>query len=220
MSGTSEPLRAELYALIHKHFAGDNTFAAQALSQISGKRVSERTIQAWLIAPGRVSSRNCPPWAVARLKEYVSNPENEGTLTLFVSLARDDGPLSHAARVESQSSVSLATSLLEGEQACRKEWRQTPLSELAAKCAESQNECRQLDHRFEAFVDAVSAAISKSHDLALKETFNTMRRNQQLSRYHVNTTRRDIENKQNEFSDESLLESSEAIRPSRPDTDP
>ena len=100
-------LRAQLFALIQHHFAGDNSWAAEILSQVPGKRVSHRSIQAWLIAPDKASSRTCPPWAVAKLKDHVVNPENQRLLEMGVRVRNSErGPLADAAKLESQQTVA------------------------------------------------------------------------------------------------------------------
>jgi hypothetical protein len=42
--------------------------AAALLSDASGRPVSQITVKSWLVAPGKVSARPCPRWAVDLLK--------------------------------------------------------------------------------------------------------------------------------------------------------
>lgn len=66
----SERNRYELQGLIQTIFQNDFSKAVVALNKADGRKASVRTLQAWLMPPGRQSSRRCPTWAVSYLKTY------------------------------------------------------------------------------------------------------------------------------------------------------
>ena len=72
-----EGLKHRMGSILRVAFGGDYTAAAYILKQSTGKNVSERTLQSWLMQTGKKSSRKCPEWAVNALHDYVEKNPNE-----------------------------------------------------------------------------------------------------------------------------------------------
>lgn len=66
----SERNRFEVEKILRDTFKGNYLEAVVALNQADDRKVSVRTLQAWLMEPGKASSRTCPTWAVNQLKHY------------------------------------------------------------------------------------------------------------------------------------------------------
>ncbi|MBS4047155.1 MAG: hypothetical protein KG075_12495 [Alphaproteobacteria bacterium] len=69
--------RRELATLVQSRAGGSTSRAASLIAQGSGRSVTARTVQSWLIGPARPSSRSCPAWAVAALAQHA--PQAPGT---------------------------------------------------------------------------------------------------------------------------------------------
>ncbi|KAL0630413.1 hypothetical protein Q9L58_010740 [Maublancomyces gigas] len=76
-----EKNRWELQGLIQQLFLNDYAKAVVVLNETPGRKVSVRTLQAWQMAPGHKSSRTCPAWAIAALRNYQEN--NSGEIQAF-----------------------------------------------------------------------------------------------------------------------------------------
>lgn len=69
-------LKVLMRGLLERVFGGDFTAAAYILKDLTGRNVSERTLQSWVAQTGKRSSRRCPEWAVNALQAYAEkNPE-------------------------------------------------------------------------------------------------------------------------------------------------
>lgn len=124
-----------LQRMIREKLGGDNFLAASIIYRESGRSVSTRSIQAWLIEPGRRSSRNCPQWAVDLLESYQpAAPTGE----------KASGEISSGYPTFSQNFVDLADRRIEGEEQTLKRWEATPFSTLPASLSELEN--RLYDH--------------------------------------------------------------------------
>lgn len=134
-----ERRRWELESLVEKNFMGENNRAATVLSQITGRNVSERTIQAWLIDPRRRSSRNCPHWAIKALKNYLENPENQARLDETRNARREfPRTLSPLAEVYDKHSVRRADADIEADGRRLGEWTGAKLSSLPEMICETE----------------------------------------------------------------------------------
>ena len=77
---TVERLKFQMRHLLHVYFFGDYTAAAYLLKELTGKNVSERTLQSWVMQTGKKSSRKCPEWAVTAVETYIEkNPTMRDT---------------------------------------------------------------------------------------------------------------------------------------------
>ena len=128
MQNEQDQRRWRLVGLVERHFGRDYDFVARIIEEKTGGKVSERTVQAWLIAPGRKSSRNCPEWAVKALEKYVNDPANGESLQLYAArreatLSAVKAPLAWSNEVRSSRAVELATASLECEDRRLRFWQ-------------------------------------------------------------------------------------------------
>ncbi len=126
--------RDELHSLIQNNLFGECDRAANAISSISGKKVSNRTIQSWLIALDKPSSRTCPPWAVKALKAYLDDPKNGPELEWLQQKRKEaDHQFQSVVDITWSRSVEMATREIETEERDLESWKKTGLTELPEK---------------------------------------------------------------------------------------
>jgi len=130
-------VRDRVAALIQREFLGDNHRAASAISNVTGKRVSERTIQAWLIDPSKVSSRKCPAWALKAMQDYLAEPDNKRYLT-EIAQYREQTTQQHnyLNDVYDKHQVRMATGLIDSEKRALDSWQETNFNSLPIKLFE------------------------------------------------------------------------------------
>jgi len=201
---SDEQNRQGMLRLIQTHFRSAYAHAAGIISRRSGHKVSERTIQAWLIEPEKPSSRRCPAWALRALEEHLA--ENGTGKSTDVS---HPIPRPWSAEVLDTKTVGLATAGILSDQRRREEWRHLSFSALADKLFEQEKKveewlCHHNDmiHSFESAVrnaknfDDMKAALLDA--LSEKRSIN----------FFVRETRKAIEGQKEEFSnDEGLITS-------------
>lgn len=199
---TDEQNRADLYALIQKHLAGDNEWAADVLTRLQGKRVSPRAVQTWLIAPHRQSHRRCPPWVPAMLRDYVTNPENKPALERDARIrSGDTGPYAEAARFEAQQSVDSATIQLEREELIGDKWRRAVSQpELPRMLTQLEIGTERELASFWWHLDAVVGAIKASGDDAMRKELHDRLKVISLRSFHKNEVLQDLAARRGEFS--------------------
>lgn len=123
--------RANLSSLIQNYLFGENDRAANAISIVTGNRVSNRTIQSWLIGLEKPSSRTCPPWAVKALKEYLDDPKNQPELEWLRQTKKEAGySFPSAIEIAENKSVEIATRDIEHEKCLLEDWKKVSLTEL------------------------------------------------------------------------------------------
>lgn len=96
--------------------------------------MSNRTVQSWLIALGKPSSRTCQPWAVKALKEYLHDPKNQPELEWLRQKKEGvDYSPSSATEMTYNRSVEIATREIEDEERQLESWKRTGLIEFPEK---------------------------------------------------------------------------------------
>ena len=70
---SEEKNRYEMTSLLNSEFMQDPLMVAQAIEAETKKSISTRTVQSWLIEPGKRSSRKCPEWALKALNDYLNS---------------------------------------------------------------------------------------------------------------------------------------------------
>lgn len=120
--------------LLHGAYNGDYSHAAAILSSQTKKKVSVRTLQAWMMPPGRPSSRRCPEWALLALEQYLSeHPEASRDWKEVSSIYRstpDGQTLALHTELRDQRSLRLAEAEIAHDEAIRKKWRGAGVTEL------------------------------------------------------------------------------------------
>lgn len=121
--------RDRLYSLVHNQFAGNTDVVVSVIEQSApGAKVSVRSIQAWLMPSGRASSRNCPPWALKALEDFVADPQNRPRLDAWAqirdaSFAKVATPSELSDKVYRERSVEIATSQIEDDERALHRWQ-------------------------------------------------------------------------------------------------
>lgn len=204
----AEQDRGALLAMIQKDFLGDYQRAAQAITGVSGQKVSERTIQAWLIDPSRVSSRKCPVWAVKALRDYLAVPENRRNLAELAEYREQIGQQrSRINDVIDRHQVRMATTEIEVEHANRQRWAECSFNELPTRLFE-------LEKRFADHLEYLNCKLSAvMHALETSSTFEDFKRQvkdkineEWMVSNVVRNARRAIEDGTHEFADEEGVE--------------
>jgi hypothetical protein len=190
-------MRSKLAALIKNPLIGDNFQAADVISRISGKNVSQRSIQAWLIEPEKNSSRKCPGWAVSALEQYLAEPENQKRLRDLVNYYKATGPVASATPAESRAEIRLETvspnaePVYYGSDSRREEWLQTPLSELPARLFEMEQRMNAYINYFSQTLNAITVTVlEEDHDLnairrSLRDKLDELRQVEMMLRFNT-----------------------------------
>lgn len=116
------PRHERLATIINRHFAGDNDAVIRAIHEQTNEKVSNRSIQAWLINPAKRSHRNVPDWVIHCLEEYVKRPDKQQELEEHVARferrrSAPKRPFDWADDVRNRRVLELATGQLEEEEA-------------------------------------------------------------------------------------------------------
>lgn len=198
--------RLRLVHLVNRHFGRDNDLVARIVEEKTGGKVSERTVQAWLIAPGRKSSRNCPEWAVKALEDYVADPANQDYLAQYAkrreaTLSGLKAPLAWSNEVRSSKAVEFATVVLESEARRLRSWQDAGGLHLGKMLFELE---RRLDAEMRAHRKTLTA-INEAFRTAstyeeCKATFQENVRASDLEDFFVREAKRAIENGSEEFA--------------------
>jgi len=190
-------LRMRLQSLIRTKLRGDNYRAANVISGVSGKTVSARSIQAWLVDPTRRSSRKCPEWAVEALEAYSAPVAETERVT--------GEPLS-TWEIKAKFSVDFAERQIEAKESLRKKWMSTPVSSLPEGFCELELKLntyfKYLSETQSIWTAALRASSSfeEFRRLALEKLDDAAE-----IRLFVEETRRAIEQGSEEFSNEDGL---------------
>lgn len=202
-----EQRRWRLTAVVDRHFGRDNDFVARVIQEKTGAKVSERTVQAWLISPGRKSSRNCPEWAVKALEDYVADSVNADYLQRHSQrreeMAASDWktPMAWSDKVRREKAVELATSSLESDAARQRRWQEAGGLQMGGMAFELERrvESELASHR--RVLSALNEAFRTAETFEqFKVTFEEHVRAAELQNFFVGQARRDIESASKEFS--------------------
>lgn len=205
----SERRRGDMRRLIENDFSGDRHVVADVISQLTARKVSARTVQAWLIEPGRPSSRQCPEWAVKALLDYKSIPDNAEALRArqeFES-TRPMPPERTAFDVLDKHAVRSATDEIESDRRNREAWRKASLTELPDRIFELQKRTESALATLQNVLGTMSAALKmgESFDDFRTKACNSIR-DWESGRFYVSEARRAIESGTDEFAnDEGVL---------------
>lgn len=186
----AERRRRELEGLISAKCA-NLTEAANALSIIGGKTVTTRTIQSWLIEPDKVSSRNCPEWAILALRE--KEARRGGNPPPNARAAFVDDPWGAVDDVRDRKSVFIATQQLEGEERRVAEWKRTPSADFPAAVAALEGRLWQWIYAMHERQEHLLAALESSASFdEFKEKEREMRSAANALRDEINQARNQI----------------------------
>lgn len=164
----NERLKRRMSGLLMEFFSNDFSHAALVLRNATKKKISTRTLQAWVIPTSRSSSRKCPSWAVEALEKYaVDHPDQP-------EFSRQQ--LEHRRQIEAKSGVGYlsrladteAVSFAEAKMAKDEEFRKKILNAnasgfpevIADELVKLRNKNELLQHQSSLIFDAVREADS------------------------------------------------------------
>lgn len=204
----SERNRHELQGLIQALFQNDFSRAVVTLNNADGRKASVRTLQAWLMPPGRQSSRRCPTWAVSFLKNYRDTHAEE--IRIYREFKESQVGLKSPTRVDrvyNGSALREVESQLALEERYRQELRSSSISALPDLLADKllkieSNYERLLSNHF-ALLRSIRSAGSLED---LKAKFSEEEDDLNRSNHFLATARRALLSNSEEFaSDDGTL---------------
>lgn len=195
-----EITRRDMIHLIHSHFSRSYAEAARIITNRSGHKVSERSIQAWLIDPGKPSSRRCPGWALKALKEHFAENGRD-------QIRRHDAPSPiprpWSAEVFDTKAVGMATDRIESERRKRDEWRSLSFSALADKLFELEKRTDEWLCAHNGMLHSIASAVRASNNFDdMKSALLASLDEASLVEFFVRDARTAIERHQAEFSND------------------
>lgn len=149
-------LRAKLATLVKNPLIGDHYQAADVISTVSGKSVSQRSIQSWLIEPDKRSSRKCPAWAVNALESYLAEPENQKRLRDWLSYYKAS---SAAASQPADTGAPPPAPRPTAEQTRQQEWQNASLAELPGLLAAMEQRMEACIKHFSETLEAITSTL-------------------------------------------------------------
>lgn len=207
MHNEQEQRRWRLLSVVERHFGRDNDFVARVIQDKTGAKVSERTVQAWLIAPGRKSSRNCPEYAVKALEAYVADPVNGEYLKRHAQRREADAsaewssPLAWSDKVRREKAVEFATANLEGENRRQRTWQDAGGLQMGGLVFELERRLDAEQNANRRVMSALSQAVRTASTFEeFKATFEEHVRASELQDFFVGQARRAIESGADEFA--------------------
>lgn len=203
-------VRDAMRRLVENDFGGDRYWVAYTLSNITKKSVSNRTVQAWLMEPGKPSSRTCPEWALQILKTFAANPENEEYLKQGRDHRASDSSRNRpwSSEVENRHSVQYATNQIIGEEKRLNEWRNANLNTIPVMIHRFEDQTQKYLSYLSGQLTAIESALKKSATFdEFKSEVLAAIREKETTEWLVKDARRAIETKTGEFaSDDGIVE--------------
>lgn len=203
----SERLKRRMSGLLMELFSNDFSHAALVLRNATNKKISTRTLQAWVIPTCRSSSRKCPSWAVEALERYAADNPNQAELSRQL--------LEHQKQRETKSGVGYlsrladteAVSFAEAKQAKDEALRRRILNAsasgfpevIADEIVKLRNEKECLQHQVSLFREAIREAVCfDDFKTRVEEKLN------ELSRFErrISETMEALQNHEAEFATE------------------
>jgi len=214
MDNADADRRGRLFSLVHNQFAGKTDVVANVIEQSTpGAKVSVRSIQAWLMPSGRASSRNCPPWALKALEDFVADPQNRPRLEVLAqirdgSIGKVADPFKWSDEVYLSRSVEIATSQIEEDKRALHRWQDQLGKETGRYVFELEKRLltgqRELSASFAAIHQAVYLSSSFEE---FKAAYLDHERANRLVHRVVKDTRKHIQERSQEFAvDDAVME--------------
>jgi hypothetical protein len=214
MDADARARRNRLFDLVHNCFRGENDIVADVIGRKTpGAKVSVRTIQAWLMPPGRPSSRNCPPWALKALEDYVADPANRDSIEAMARRQEEDirrvaTPTEWADKVRREKAVEFATCEIEDEGRTLQRWQERLGKDHGRYIFELELRLRAAERELSDSVAAINQAVHGSENFEdFKKAYLEAERGSRLQRFSVREVRKHIESATEEFaSEDGVLE--------------
>lgn len=202
-------LRNSMSRIVENDFGGDRQWVAYTLSDATKRKVSNRTVQAWLMEPGKPSSRTCPEWAFQALKDFVENPVNKEELERGRArrAARSGSTRGSAIDVDSNFSVQFATSQILDDEKRLSEWQGAGFDSLPQMLfrleKQTQGYLSFLQDQQVAFETALRTSTSFEE---FKTTALDAIRDKEQAKQSVKDAKNAIQNKTREFASDDGIE--------------
>lgn len=115
--------------------------AANIIERISGKQVSERSIQAWITEAEKISSRKCPLWALNALESYAAMKTSERESLQYIN----HNPRACFEAVDDSTLVRLAGDRIEADILSQEKWKGGGGSDLPEQLLTLENRVDELN---------------------------------------------------------------------------
>ncbi|WP_429233974.1 hypothetical protein [Aeromonas salmonicida] len=206
-----------LFSIIHAYFGSNNDRVVEAILETTGQKVTVRSVQAWLIAPNKVSHRRVPDWALKGLEDYIQQPGRAQELKEYTARTQErrlnpnDRGTNWICEMRSQKAVEFATREIEFDEHERQQWvdmfGKSGGEKLFERFSKQERELSAITIAF----DLLQQAIQESKDIdQLKERSEQLITSNVKARYFVRQAREDIERGVKEFSNDEGLPTSKA----------
>jgi hypothetical protein len=133
--------------LLHGAYNSDYGHVAAILSSQTKKKVSVRTLQAWMMPPGRPSSRRCPEWALLALEQYLAShpqaPSHWKEVSSIYRSTREGQTLAFHTELRDQRSLQLAEAAIAKEQATLQKWRSAGFADYPQRLTDMELRLRR-----------------------------------------------------------------------------
>ncbi|MDQ3287552.1 MAG: hypothetical protein M3Q42_04700 [Pseudomonadota bacterium] len=198
-------LQSKMSQLLHFDYDGDYDRAALILAQQTKKRVSTRTLQAWMMPPGRPSSRRCPEWAVAALELYLhQNPDAPLWWKDVANVSRSTEvgrKLERTKQLRERETLRIAEQRIADEQAIRAKWQECAVADIPTQLASFEIATQaRLERHFDLIHNILTSVRTCESLEELKQELETeVAKTFQLDRM-VKETASDIREGKNEFA--------------------
>lgn len=198
----ADKTRREMTRLVREEFANDASLVSRALNEMTERKVSSRTVQSWLIEPGKTSSRTCPAWALKALTDFLSQPVQREALSIWTEVkGRRVSAPDEFSKVYDRDGVRRATVEIDSDARALADWENASLSNMARKLyAFERGTNRYLQHIHDQQLTILRALEQAKTFDEMKATVKEMIRDKEQADAYVEQTRRAIEAGTDEFA--------------------
>lgn len=198
-------LKNRMEALLHGEFSGEFALAAKILEQETKKKVSTRTLQAWMMPSDRPSSRRCPEWAVVALEEYIE--KNPGQKKWLRELSenrqrtRNGRAQEHETALRDRELLRNAEGHLAREDAIRKKWQGTAIGDISAQLADLEISALEKVESHSGLLIRILASLRECDNFEdFKREVQSTAEKHYASERQLKDTARDIRERRKEFA--------------------
>ncbi|SDO47106.1 hypothetical protein [Vreelandella arcis] len=198
-------LQRRMETLLYNNFNGEFARAAHVLEQETKKKVSTRTLQAWIIPQDRPSSRRCPEWAVVALEEYADR--NSDSLKCFKDQKNEfqktrQGRLHENRKLmRDRELLKNAESYIARKQSITNKWKNIPVSDFPEQLAKLETSIvDQLDSQSQLLIELINGL--REHDTyeEFKREYIEQIENSMALERQIKDTALDIQDRRKEFA--------------------
>lgn len=182
--------------LVRNDFCDDFDEVLSALRQVTGKELSSRTIQAWLIGRDRPSSRKCPRWAVKALEKFLKEHPDK---TREIRERHNHYDYEHL-RIRKQNQdygiVASADAEIKRKEILLEKWN-CSFSKFPHEMTELETNLREYISYLQSELLAITSALQKSDNFEeFRREFIRKSSENGFTRHQVDDTKQKIENGQ------------------------